>query len=109
MDATVKTLEDWDLTIKKNPLVLAYFSSKACQVCKTIKPQVEAMAEKDFPNLLCIDINVEQQSEIAAQNTVFSIPTVIVYVEGKEHFKSSRFISVGELKQSIEKIYKIIF
>jgi len=40
---------------------------------------------------------------------VFSIPTILIFVQGKENARYSRNFSIGELRQQIDRFYPLIF
>jgi hypothetical protein len=67
------------------------------------------MVQQNYPRIKPIYIDIEEIPEIAAQNTVFTIPTIIVYLAGKETFRKSRHIGIDELKGLIERPYQIMF
>jgi Tfp pilus assembly PilM family ATPase len=54
-------------------------------------------------------IDCEKQKEIAAQNTVFAVPTILVFFEGKENIRKSRNIGIEQLKSEIKRIYELMF
>ncbi|HAA63947.1 MAG TPA: thioredoxin, partial [Thermoanaerobacter sp.] len=41
--------------------------------------------------------------------SVFTVPTVIVYVDGKEAIREARFISMDTLEEKISKYYSLFF
>jgi thioredoxin-like negative regulator of GroEL len=47
--------------------------------------------------------------EIAGQNRVFAVPTIIVFMAGRESFRRSRNIGVSELAELIERHYQMMF
>jgi hypothetical protein len=47
--------------------------------------------------------------EVAAQNRVFAVPTLLVYFDGREYIRKSRNIGIGELEREIERPYSMIF
>jgi hypothetical protein len=54
-------------------------------------------------------IESDQLPELAAQNRVFTAPTVIVFFAGRETIRKSRAFGVDELRSEIERPYSIIF
>jgi thioredoxin-like negative regulator of GroEL len=49
------------------------------------------------------------QSEVAAQNRIFAVPTVLVFFDGRETYRFSRNIGLNELEQSISRPYTMLF
>jgi len=54
-------------------------------------------------------INRDEFPETSAQLSVYTIPTIIVYFDGRETVRRSRHISVEELGKEIERIYNIMY
>ena len=94
---------------KSKKAVCFYLSTPDCNVCKVLKPKVIEMVEKDFPamNLCYVDLN--EAKEISGQLSVFSVPTILVYFESKETIRVSRNVHLEELREQIERYYRMIF
>lgn len=105
----VKSLEEFNEILKDNPAVIAYFSNETCNVCKVLKPQVYEMIKNNYPKIKAIYIDMTDVPEISAQNSVFTIPTITFYLDGKETLRKSRHIGIEELKGEIERPYQIMF
>lgn len=55
-----------------------------CGPCKMVAPILEALAE-DFPEQITIyKVNADDNSGLAAELKINSIPTIVVYENGKE-------------------------
>ena len=102
-------LEEFNNILKKESVVMVYFSGEHCNVCKALYPKIESLINNEFSKIKLIKLLSESSSEIFGQNQIFSIPTVIVYFEGKEYIRKIRNFSVVELKQEILKLYKLYF
>ena len=60
------------------------FWAEWCGPCKMVGPILEALAE-DFPEQITIyKINADENSGLVAEVKISSIPTIIVYEDGKE-------------------------
>lgn len=105
----IQSLEEFMLAIANNQAVLAYFSTDACSVCHVLKPKVEQMVAGDFSQIKLLYIPCDQQPEVAAQNRIFTVPTVLVFFEGRETIRKSRSFGMEELKAEILRPYSIIF
>lgn len=104
----MQTIENINNTIKENLAVMLYFSAPTCNVCHALKPKLFEAIEKSFEKfkILSIDISVEQ--ETSAHFSVFTIPTVIVFLDGKEFLRKSRHMSVDEVIREIKRPYEIM-
>ena len=105
---SAKSLQQLNETITKENFVLVYFSHEKCNVCKVLKPKVAEMLNKNFPKVKMIYADTVENPEIAGQNSIFAVPTIVTYVEGKEYFRRSRNIGIRELEDLIERPYSII-
>lgn len=62
--------------------VLLDFWASWCGPCRMVSPIVDEIAEEN-PGIKVGKINVDEQSELAMQFSVMSIPTLIVFKGGK--------------------------
>lgn len=97
------------LKLKEEPALLAYFSTEVCNVCKVLKPKVEELITKKFPNIKLTYIKSDVLPEVAAQNQVFTAPTLLVFFDGREYIRKSRNIGLSELEKEIDRLYSMMF
>ena len=62
--------------------VLVDFWASWCGPCKMLSPIVDEIAEERSDIKVC-KVNVDEQPELAAQFQIMSIPTLIVFKNGK--------------------------
>ena len=94
-----------EASLASRPLVLLYCSQPACNVCKSLLPKVEDMM-KEYPKASSLYVDLETIQDFAGQHTVFSIPTILFFAEGKEQFRLVRTFGLNELSEKIDRIYK---
>lgn len=94
-------------TINNNDMVLLYFGNKACSICVDMKPKVEEILEK-YTEIKSVYIDVEQSPKIAVYYSIFTIPAIILFVEGKETIREARYISIKDLDMKISRYYELI-
>lgn len=94
--------------LRKSPLLVAYFSQKDCQVCKVLKPKVENLVDS-FKGIGFLYIDIKSHPAISGQYLVFSIPTIIVFVSGKELTRYSRNFSMDDLNYTLEHLHDVVF
>ncbi len=109
MFLTIKSYEEFLKLKEKEPALLAYFSTEACNVCKVLKPKVGELIETVFPKIRTVYIQTDKVPEAAAQNQVFTVPTILVFFDGREYIRKSRNIGIGELQQEIDRPYSLFF
>lgn len=94
--------------INNNQMVLLYFGSNSCSVCNVMKPKVQELL-RDYPKIIGYQVDVEKSLEISAAYSVFTIPAILVYAEGKEIIREARHISMQDLDSKIDRFYNMIF
>ena len=109
MIQNIQEIKEFDDLIQQKDAVLAYFSTTECSVCKVLKPKVIHLVEEFFPKMLPVYIEMNNSPMLAAQNRVFTAPTIIVFFAGKEYIRKTRSFSLDELKTEIERIYSRMF
>ena len=92
--------------LMQNDCVVVYFSSPNCGVCISLKPKVISIANS-YENLKVLDIDVATSPEIANRFGVFTAPTVIVFLCGKESGRFSRSFGVGQISSILDRFYEI--
>ena len=104
------TLENFKKDIiEANDSVLVYFSTKTCNVCKVLRPKIEELLKEEFPKMIFHYVDCEDEMEIAAQYSVFAVPSILVFFDGKESIRKSRNVGLSQLAQEIDRIYKMIY
>jgi thioredoxin 1 len=79
-----------------------------CQVCRVLKPKVINLVDS-IKGIDFLYIDIEAFPSISGQHLVFSIPTIIIFVNGKEQARFSRHFSVDELNIVLEKLQNLVF
>lgn len=89
--------------------ILLYFSSESCSVCKVLRPKVKELLQARFPHLTSYYIDIERSPMISGQFRIFTIPTILIFFDGKEQTRYSRNISMPQLEDSISRPYTLLF
>lgn len=82
-------------------IVLVDFWAAWCGPCKAMEPILDDLAQKLNGRALIAKLNVDDNRSVASKYGIFSIPTMIVFNNGKE---ARRFTGV----QSADKLLKLI-
>ena len=91
---------------EKTPAII-YFSHQQCNVCKVLKPKIGDMIENNFPQMMLYYVNTREHPDMAGQYSVFTVPTILVFFEGREYIRESRHISLVTFQERLEKLYRI--
>ncbi|GIN93410.1 thioredoxin-like protein YdfQ [Siminovitchia terrae] len=100
---SVHSLEEIQTTINESKLTLLYISRPDCSVCHGLLPQVKELLY-EFPSVVSIHVDADEIPEIAGEYSIFTVPVVLVFVEGKEMIRKARFVPIGELRKQLEKV-----
>ncbi len=77
------TDQEFESLISSNDLVLVDFFADWCMPCVMLAPIIEELAES-MKNVKFAKINVDENQEYAEKFGVRSIPTLIIFKDGKE-------------------------
>lgn len=89
--------------LKSNIPVLVDFWAPWCGPCQMLAPTIEQLAEEYDGKIKVGKVNVDEEGEIAAQNAIVSIPTVIMFVDGKSAEKLVGAHAIDDYEDMIEK------
>lgn len=83
MSVEIITKENFDqLVLQSDRPVLVDFWAPWCGPCRMVSPLVDEIAE-ERSDVVVGKVNVDEQPELSAQFGVMSIPTLLVFKEGK--------------------------
>lgn len=109
METEIRSLAEFDNTIRDNAAVLAFFSSTDCGICTSLKPKITDLVGRSFPKVSILHVNMARVPDIHGQYRIFTAPTIVVFFEGKMAFMRSRNISLVELEQLLKNPYRMLF
>jgi thioredoxin-like negative regulator of GroEL len=104
----MQTIENINNTIKENLAVMIYFSAPTCNVCHVLKPKLLEALDENFKEFKVESVDISVEEDIAPHFGVFAIPTVLVFLDGKEFLRKSRHMSVGEVIKEIQRPYEVM-
>lgn len=87
---------NYDEIINGNKKVLVDFYADWCGPCKMMGPIVDAFSEENA-DVAVAKVNVDEEMELAMKNSVSSIPTLVVFEDGKVARRSVGALSKTEL------------
>jgi thioredoxin 1 len=91
--------------IKTSGAVFILFGGSQCNVCHAVRPQLENMLASHYPDITSVYIDCEASPDICAQHSVFSLPAVKFYIEGRKVTEFALSFSVEQLRQSMHRSY----
>jgi thiol-disulfide isomerase/thioredoxin len=101
-------LESLQSTIKEELGVLLYFSGESCNVCHALRPKFKELFENDFPQIKQIYLDAMEYQEISSYYQVLSVPTIIVFMDGREFAREGRTVSLYKLSEQLKRPYMMM-
>ncbi len=83
--------------------VLVDFGAEWCGPCKKMEPLIEQLAEEYKGKLVVGKVDVGLSQDIAAKYGIMSVPTILVFKEGKLQEQSSGYMQKDKLETLIKK------
>lgn len=99
-------IKDIEQAIADNRLCLFCIKAPDCGVCNVMLDKVDEVAEA-FPSLCSFYTDILEEPLIAGRFLVYSGPTVLLLMEGKEVYRGVQFINLEELKLTVNRYLEL--
>ncbi|WP_156856084.1 thioredoxin family protein [Oceanobacillus sp. AG] len=99
---SIREIDDF---IESHPLSFLYISRTNCSVCHALLPKVQSLLE-NYPQIHPAHINADDVEAVAGRFSIFTIPVLLLFVEGKEYIREARIVHMDLLEEKLDKIYK---
>jgi thioredoxin 1 len=94
---------DFKAEVLQHPsLVLVDFWASWCAPCRTMSPIIDAVAAEYVGRVKIVKLNIDENPGTAAEYAVMSIPTMVLFKDGKEIERLVGFISQRNLSEKIK-------
>jgi len=93
LDRPIKVAQDDfdDTVLKASVPVLVDFYADWCGPCKMVTPLVDELANEHIGKMLVAKVDIDLAPKVAAKYQIRSIPTLIIFRNGKEVDRSMGF------------------
>lgn len=108
-DEKILTLEDIRTFLESHSGAILYFYNDNCYPCLALRPKLSELIENEFPEMNLLWLNTGKGSQATASYNVFASPAIIVFFEGKEFRRYSKYISIDELRADLARPYYLLF
>ncbi len=99
------TEENFESAVLESTLpVLVDFWAEWCPPCRMLSPVLDSLAESLEGRLDIVKINSDEEGALAIRFGVMSIPTLILFKNGKQEAKMIGFRSEDDILDEIEKL-----
>jgi len=95
--------------VQSEPAILIYFKNDNCAPCLVLRPKVKALLDEYFPSFEMVVIDSVEQPEFAGEFQVYANPTLLVFFDGKEYLRKSKYVAIPQLKTEISRLYEMMF
>ena len=106
---TADALSRIEARVAGSEAALLYATTSGCGVCVALKPKVRNLLASRFPRMAFIEVELDAIPELGRHYNLAAVPTVIVFFEGKEHFRKTRVFGLEELADAIGRPYRLLF
>ena len=100
------SITDIEHIIANNKLCLFYIKAPDCGVCNVMLDKVEKLTDQ-YPQLTSFYTDIMEEPLIAGRFLVYSGPTVLLLMEGKEVYRGVQFIDLEELEYNIKRFLEL--
>jgi len=105
---TLDSMKEIHSFIASGNMRLLYLSRPECGVCKALIPKIKDMLS-GFPGIEAGYVDLGDIPEAAGTFSIFTIPGILVYTQGKEAIRKARYVSVDQLADEMNRYYKLLY
>lgn len=103
------TPEELKEKVAHTPGLVLYFKNDMCAPCMALRPKVEELVQLQFPKMEFLIVDTVEQPLLSSTYNVYANPTILVFFEGREYIRKSKYIGTSELEQEMDRLYQMVF
>lgn len=101
------TVENYERARVASTFFLVQFGTERCAPCHAIQNKLDIWL-KDHSTVQSVYIPLEQFPALAAEECIFSAPTLLFFVEGKLALRESGYFSLEEFLEKAQRYIEMI-
>ena len=91
--------------VSSNKPVLVVLSTHDCATCKPVKEKVE----KRFQGIVdTANVYLDEVKELSGELSIFNVPVVCIFLEGKEVYRFVRVFSMDEIEEKLNRLLEFV-
>lgn len=83
------------------PVIVDFFA-EWCGPCKTMSPILKQVKDMQGDKVRIVKVDVDKNNALAMQYSIQSVPTLMIFKNGKQMWRQSGVINAGELNKIVE-------
>ena len=102
----IKSEKEFDKIIENDKVIIDFYA-EWCGPCKMLSPILEKVSKEE--KLTTYKVNVDDLEDVARRYGIMSIPTVIVFSKGHEHYSKKEYFMGPVLLKKKGKLFREYF
>lgn len=94
--------EEYNGMINSKEIVLVDFGAKWCPPCIKMEPVMSELEKSKDSNVQILKMNADETTNLMKELNVESLPTFIVYKNGKETWRKQGIVTIDEFKAELK-------
>ena len=83
------------------PVIVDFFA-EWCGPCKTMSPILKQVKDMQGDKVRIVKVDVDKNNALAMQYSIQSVPTLMIFKNGKQLWRQSGVINASELNKIVE-------
>lgn len=97
---------DFDSVIQKKGIIIVDFWAEWCMPCKALATTFEQVAQKYSNKITFAKLNIDENPNVASKYRIMSIPTLLLFKDGKVVDQITGLVPAKKIESAIEKVLK---
>ena len=83
------------------PVIVDFFA-EWCGPCKTMSPILKQVKDMQGDKVRIVKVDIDKNNALTMQYSIQSVPTLMIFKNGKQMWRQSGVINAGELNKIVE-------
>jgi thioredoxin 1 len=94
----VNSVSEFTTAVTESSAVLVDFFAEWCGPCRMLSPVLDELSKDLIGKLKIIKVNIDSAPDLASSMKIKSIPTMILFLNGKPHDTKMGFLNASQIK-----------